>query len=76
MCDIIKYINIRVMKVQGENTGKVAQKLSKEIMAKNLPNLMKKDNTEKTEQEMDLERERWLIDQLFCLILGQETPFP
>lgn len=41
MCDIIKYINIRVMKVQGENTGKVAQKLSKEIMAKNLPNLMK-----------------------------------
>lgn len=41
MCDIIKYINIRVMKVQGEKTGKVAQKLSKEIMAKNLPNLMK-----------------------------------
>lgn len=37
---------------------------------------IKKDNTEKTEQETDLERERWLIDQLFCLILGQETPFP
>lgn len=26
---------------------------------------IKKDNMEKTEQEMDLERERWLIDQLF-----------
>lgn len=41
MCDIIKHFDTRVTKGQGEKWGKGAQKISKEIMAENLPDLTK-----------------------------------